>query len=146
MKKQTCHNIRQLTYDKTHAAKKDNSQTGFEKNMPQNKTTHIWKTHMPHYKTTHIWKTKNTWHNIRQLTYEKKHATISDNSHMTNHMPKNQTTHIWKPHMPHYKTTHIWKNTCHTIKDNSHMRKKPWHTIGQLTYEKKTCHKIRRLS
>ena len=32
--KNTCHNIKQLTYEKTHMKKK-------QENMPQNKATHI---------------------------------------------------------------------------------------------------------
>jgi hypothetical protein len=87
MKKKTCHNMT-TPIRKKHMPEFKATHTR-KKRMPQNKTTHIWTKHMPHYKTTHIWK-KNTCQNIRQLTYEQTHATISNNSNM----PKKNMCHI----------------------------------------------------
>jgi hypothetical protein len=85
--KNTCHNIKQLTYKKNYNI----IQLNMNKQMPQYKTTHIWqRKHMPQYKTTHIWKKnmpqyktaniKNTCHNIRQITLKKTNATLPDTS------------------------------------------------------------------
>ena len=66
MTKNTCHNIRQLTYEQTHATVDKKKQLTYE---------------------------KKTCQNIRQLTYEKTNAATKDNSHLkkTSHNKKQLT-------------------------------------------------------